>query len=557
MKVAINRHGVVGIIGAPHALRAELTHWFGVKTGPDGTLILPKHKVLAFLNHYKCEVDPRLTAWIEEAYSPNQVLRRMPAHIRSWKGGYQGPLIAKAIGRKRQALFARYGAGKTIMLLEIARQLGPTILIVPPMVWANAYVLDEPAQKGDLVRFYRGLRVIEAMGGGDKEARAGMLRHPADIYAISSSIVGSLVPELLDIPCACIEIDESTLMKNEKTEVFRAARRLRHKTPYRFVASGDMSPTNIGELWPQIDWLDPQILGERHQFNKEYGERDANGWGWVFDDEKKNVECLNKLAHEHQVITFLPEKKFYGERKTPVIRRVPVTLGREQMGAYRSMETHFRLRTANDETIDADSKLSSAMKLRQLTAGFVYDASGKPHQAVKVPAKIAALKKLATTTAPNGFSGEQAIIWCHFTHEYTMVARALRELGITSGVMRGRDIASMAAMKKFVNGQIQCLLTHQKTAAHGMRFHHCRHAVYMSLDWSSERFHQSRARIDRPPQQHRCYFWMLAARDTIDEHILAVLEGRTNWRQLVERVLTGNHRHVAAEERRNERPASA
>ena len=86
---------------------------------------------------------------------------------------------------------------------------------------------------------------------------------------------------------------------------------------------------------------------------------------------------------------------------------------------------------------------------------------------------------------------------------------------------------------RFKTGQARYLVAHPKSAGHGLTFVNCSVMVFYSLDYSYETHTQARDRIHRIGQNHSCLYIKLLANDTIDGHLLKVLQKKQSLQEAV------------------------
>lgn len=393
MKLLLSTNHRIYATDVPESVEPLIKQWFGAKRTDNGWQV-PRRLVWAFINYYPgVEVSPSLQAWLTNHYSRNEVLGRVRKHLHRYRGGYQAKIVAHAIDRRSHGIFTGFGSGKTMILLEIARQVGPTLLVVPPLIWQNAYVDQSKDVKGrphgDLLRWYRDLRWVASMSTRDREQRIASFSARADIYAVSPGLVGSMRHVLSQIPLAAIMVDESAVMRNQNAAITKTLLELAPSVTFRVLATAEPAPDNLGELYTQVRFLDPHRLGTRAEFDAQYGQRGQ--WGVVYRDRQKSVAALNEINHDG-LVTVLTETEFWPDAPPLDVVKVPVRLGKSQSRAYKARRDNLSIRIGDDE-ITSSNTIRQVMDLRQLTAGFLYDR-GKAKQVCEYPAKLKYVEKL-------------------------------------------------------------------------------------------------------------------------------------------------------------------
>lgn len=533
----VTLHGSTVVVhGAPPDLGPTLEARFLAQRYVGGYAIPPK-MVETFLQYYRVVAKPDATVvkWLADRNSQASILRRIHPAMKSYRGGYQVQKVLRALRQQCYGYFAIAGGGKTFHGLECSRLIGPTLITVPPTIYASAYVgtKDEP---GDLRRFYTGaykdadgksikLRVVSVMADDRNAlARKGALRSVADVYCVSPYILGALVDELLELPLAQIITDESDLYSNIKAAKTDALNRLIEHVRRRQILSANPAPTSPEELYTQINFVAPGLLGEsKLDFCNQYGEKSR--WGWSFRDEESRQAILEKCK---PYIDMMTEDDVWPDRPPIRFHETHVTLSPEVRAQYDSMATNNRIRVDGGDEVEAESAMAQRTKLQQIAAGFVY-RNGKPIRLGR-NAKLDALYLLYVTKFKRPKGCEQFVLWVEFEDCYEMVETALRKWGITCGVKSRNDRASIEAMHAFAARKIAALISHPKSLSHGVRLHGCRNQVWFSPTQSARYWYQALRRTWRPPQKFECHNYILLADGTVDIDVWGRLQASNAWR---------------------------
>ncbi|MCO5760308.1 MAG: SNF2-related protein, partial [Chromatiaceae bacterium] len=200
-------------------------------------------------------------------------------------------------------------------------------------------------------------------------------------------------------------VDESHRIKRRGSTFSRALRSIGKKALYRLALTGTPIAQGIHDAWAQLDFLDPTILGPWTSFQDRYcvmgGYRGKKVVGF------QNVEEFQRILHEHSYRLTLKEAQ---QGRATLVRyvRCPVTLGSERCH-YHELEDAL-ITYVNEEEIQAPIVITQAMKLQQLTGGWIVGPSGTPHQVGT--AKEAALLRLLET-----FDSGPHVICVRFIHE--------------------------------------------------------------------------------------------------------------------------------------------
>ena len=183
---------------------------------------------------------------------------------------------------------------------------------------------------------------------------------------------------------------------------------------------------------------------------------------------------------------------------------------------YKEMKTHL-VAEFRDKQIAVQLALTKFIKLRQITAGFIYDKEEGTQVAYQVqnPSK---LRELKSTLEELG--NQQVIIWVQFHQEVFDVLSLLGDRAVT--LYSGTD-SKLDSIDRFKAGQVQYLIAHPRSAGHGLTFVNASTSIFYSIDYSYEAHYQARERIHRIGQKNACLYIYLLADQTIDQDIYKVL----------------------------------
>lgn len=481
-------------------------------------------------------------SWLRKATTREAFERRLSPHIRSYKGGYQVDPMLRALTARTFGIYLDVGAGKTQFALEIAKQLGPLVLITQPLIWVNAY-LGTRRKPGDWTRFYsRALpRIVDTTFVRGAEDRRALLSSRADIYVISCYALGEMESWIRDLPAATIVVDESDNMRSPDTRIAQVLHSLSDRFPNRYLLSANPAPNDCGEFWAQMEFIVPGLLGPYSEFCAEYGQKMRHGW--VFRDESKAAAVLEKVK---PYVAMLTKSDFWPDAPPLRIHPVAVELTNEQARIYREMEADQQIRI-DGGTIEASNDTAQEMKLRQISAGFVYGRRGEPKLIGSMPAKMAMLKNLLqrimveqrTIRGRRVLVGKQVIIWTHFRAEMQLLERMLARWRISYVIVHGQNRSSAAALNDFLAGRVRVMISHTDSVGHGIRAENCNQMIFMTPDYSARAFYQAIGRIHRPPQSNPCDVYILIGRDTVDMRPWKVLQRKIKWTAEMQQKLGG------------------
>ena len=159
--------------------------------------------------------------------------------------------------------------------------------------------------------------------------------------------------------------------------------------------------------------------------------------------------------------------------------------------------------------VDAANAAALSGKLLQLATGAVYDETG---EAVVVhERKLDALEDLFEAA-----NGQPLLVAYGHKHDVTR---------IQARFPHARQLQTAEDFHAWNAGEVPLALIHPASAGHGLNLQTGGHLlVWFSLTWSLELYQQTNARLHRQGQTQPVTITHLAAKNTIDEQVLAALE---------------------------------
>lgn len=424
------------------------------------------------------------------------------------------------------AYFFGTGTGKTIMSLAIFDDRPAKTLVICPLP------IIKPAWITDAKDFFPHIKMVNLHIDGSDPGKRKLLRalnSDADIFIVNFETFKILYETLKQIPFKRIFVDESSKMKRHDSQITEDIlsfcidyKNRKIRIPERYVLTGTPAPNTPLEYYPQIELVKPQLLAPTFSaFKSYYFEKNPDNQYDLLIKEDKMEELMNKIK---QVAIFL-DKEDCLDLPPLTITRKDIEMTPEQAQHYKTMEHAQLVALSNEITVLAANKLSSIMKLRQITAGFILDKDKIAHFI-----SLAKLKVLEEVLDEIGGS-KQVIIWIQFHEEVNLIKKMIEKkyeagrcralYGGTKRAESGIELADDenirdAVIREFQEGKFQYLICHPRTAMYGLTFVNCHYAVYFSLSHSYEEFHQSRDRIQRKGQENNMFCIFLTCVGTID-----------------------------------------
>lgn len=415
---------------------------------------------------------------------------------------HQKEAVNKALNEDGYGLFLDTGCGKTLCGIEIAKHLGQTLVLCPLSIIETAWI-------DDCKKFYPELKIVNCWSNS-KQKRIEALNTDADIYVMNYESFKILKNEIRKKDFKCMIVDESSVMKNMKSQITTDILSCIEFIPRRYVLSGCPTPNHNLEIFPQIKFCNSDMFGNNYLgFQASYFHQDLENphvWYQTQDDKDRFFRKLSKgsvFVNKEDCVE-LPDKIF-------AIKEFD--LDKEQRKYYNDILNDIKEHINEWSKFEFTAKL---MKLREVVSGFVIQKDGSASDF-----KTSKDNVLEDTLSEIG--NKQVIIWCQFIHEIERLAQTFGGVALTSKTKNRDDI-----IRKFKNGEIELLFTHPKLLGKGVTFTNCTYNIYYSLSFSYEEFKQSQDRIHRIGQTQKCTYIILQGKDTIDKRIYKCLQRKGN-----------------------------
>ena len=416
--------------------------------------------------------------------------------------------------KKTVSLWMGLGLGKTISTLTAITDLYDgmminRVLVIAPLRVANSVWAQEAHQ------WEHTAHLSFAIATGTEKNRLTALHHHADVTVINRENVEWLVNILWkQWSFDMIVIDESPSFKSSATKRFKALRKVAPASPYRVLLTGTPSPNGLMDLWSQQYLVDfGYSLGRSvTEYRRRFFEKDYSGFKWV---AREGSDKIIKDAIRDTVLSM--ETKDYIDMPERIDVVVQVTLPPGVMQNYRVFE-HELLIEIEGETLQASNAAVLTGKLLQWANGAVYkDEYGRYAEVHN--AKLEALSELLEDN-PN----ENVIVAYYFQSDLQRLKARFPD-----AVALDKDPKTI---ERWNAGEIKMLLIHPCSAGHGLNLQHGGSVIiWFGLTWSLEYYQQTIGRVHRQGQKNSTRIVHIVAKDTMDERVLQVLQGKASLQQ--------------------------
>jgi SNF2 family DNA or RNA helicase len=305
-------------------------------------------------------------------------------------------------------------------------------------------------------------------------------------------------------------LDESQAIKNPKSQVSRSVRQV--KADSRIVLTGTPIENSITDLWSQMSFVNPGILGNQSQFKKRF---------IVPIEKKKDEETLQQLRTlispfilrrtKSEVARDLPEK---------VEQVVYCDMTEDQKSMYEEVKSGYRnglLKLVKDEGMKSH-KLNVLQGLTQLRlianhpvlADGEYDGSSGKYEELKY--------KLETLIS----EGHRVLVFSQFVKQLDRVEKVVDSLDMKYLRLDGTTPSAKRSqlVDHFQSGDVPVFLISLKAGGTGLNLTAADYVFLLDPWWNPAVEQQAQDRSHRIGQDQTVFTYKFITRDTVEEKIL-------------------------------------
>jgi len=454
---------------------------------------------------------------------------------------HQKDALKKCWNKKAFAIFAEMGTGKTKIALDNAcilynkGQIDRLLVVAPKGTYMNWVDQEIPVHVPDYIE--KDVLAWKPNITEKYELQLKAIRNPENfklkIFVMNveslSTKKGCYYAKLFLSSKAMMIIDESTTIKNPQAKRTKNILELSKEAPYKRILTGSPVTQSPMDLWSQMDFLEPEILGQQsfYAFRTKYAVLiTASAAGGTHKFQKivkfKNLKELGKLVSPH---SYRILKKDCLDLPDKIFTKRIIELSDEQKKAYSEMKTSA-ITILKGEAATAVNVLTQLIKLHQITCGHMKTDSGDITN-LKNSRLDELMQILGETTG-------KAIIWANYIHDINTIESAIKkEFGLDSyctyyGATKQED--RQACINKFQDetNPVRFFIGNTQTGGYGITLTQASTVIYYSNNYDLEKRIQSEDRAHRIGQKNPVLYVDLVAKETVDEKIIQALRNKVN-----------------------------
>lgn len=402
------------------------------------------------------------------------------------------------------------GLGKTVVTLSALWELaldyfdiGKVLVIAPKRVATDTWPRE-------LSKWEHLTGLTASLVIGNREQREKALNCPAFLYIINRENVCWLV-ENHRWDFDTVVIDELSSFKSNRTERFKAMKKVRPLVHRVIGLTGTPAPNSLLDLWPEMYLLD---MGQRlGRFITGYRER-------FFIPDKRNREIVYSYkpreGAEDAIYSLISDICIsmkavdYLDMPERIDNRIEVEMSAKEKKIYDDFCRDMVVQIG-DEELDAVNAGVLSGKLLQMANGAVY---GDDRRVLPIHSrKLDALEDLVEAA-----NGKPLLVAYWYKHDLARIRERFPEARC---IDTSKDISDWNA------GKVPLALIHPASAGHGLNLQEggCT-IVWYGLTWSLELYQQLNARLWRQGQKHTVVIHHIITKGTHDEDVMKALENK-------------------------------
>ena len=447
------------------------------------------------------------------------------------------------------------GLGKGVMTLawlSLHPEYRPVIAFVPGKLRSNWEKETNKWLPGETVQVIR--------SGKDTVSTE------ASIIILSYELAAKHKLELLDLKPSVVILDEVTKISNKKATRTRVTLAIARNAPHRIALSGTPVRNRPAEFFNILNLLKPDTFPKFFSFALKYCAAREDEFGWNFSgssNEEELAEAVRPIMIrrlKNNVLKDLPPK-----RRLPIVVDLSPEIDRLYKDADAELKEALRaFRTYQRETKTRDLGL----EYQQYLSSFVPESPGEEPSSYRTFAwdvayaelgqdRMIAIAKLNLMRQIVGLgkaelvydiaedflnAGEKLVIYGHHRRVLDTIESSFAKAGVRTvrvdGTSKDSDVAE--AVELFQNEpDVTVFIGSTLAAGQGLTLTAASNVLIVERQWTPADEVQAEDRLHRIGQSESVTAWYLVVKDTVDDKMNLIVEGK---RKKIGLLLDGDER---------------
>lgn len=447
---------------------------------------------------------------------------------------YQTRVSEFAKEKARVGMFVFYGGGKTYLSLRWWEAMCSKFPSTSPVLILTMKSLIH--QWGKEIEKHIGLTYSLVIGTAAQRLKA--LKAFASFYVINYDAVRSapILQVLRHMHFGTVIADESTMLKEARTQRFKMLRSVIQDIPHRAILTGKPILERPEEIWSQLLFLDDGETFSRSfwKFRDTYF---SPGPPWAPYDwtlkpnaGQQIAAALNKKCirvDKEEIMTELPPKRYI---------KIHFQMPERVRESYEQLRKEFSMELLDGTTYETMWAMGRAQKMHQLCQGVFYREKDK-YELVHT-LKLDWLQENIPLMLQNG----PVLIWTHFVRLIPLITAQLTPLRCVIYTGEISQSQRVAAVQAFQNGKADVLVLSEQAGCAGLNLQRANQAVFVSTGYWAGSRENAEGRCHRlGSEMHEAItYYDLVVEKSIDEVVLkAIAEKQDIADAILQHIKTG------------------
>lgn len=403
------------------------------------------------------------------------------------------------------------GLGKTIQTLAMLQKVKEddqlaetqtTSLIVMPTSLIYNWLTEAK-------KFTPKLKILAHTGTNRNKDVANFTNY--DIIITTYGVTRVDVDELKNFYFNYIILDESQNIKNPSSKSFKAVRALKSK--HKLILSGTPVENSVGDLWSQLTFLNPGLLGTQAFFQEEYVQA---------IEKKKDEEKARKLQSIIKPFVLRRTKEQVAAELPPKTEQIIYCdMSEDQAAYYEKTKSAYRndlLQSMDDGTFAQKQVqlLQGLTALRQLANHPVMIDSSYVSDSGKFENVIHTLDNVLK-------GGHKVLVFSQFVKHLDIFKKHFEKEHIPFAYLDGATRNRGEIVSEFQqNEDLKVFLISIKAGGVGLNLTQADYVFILDPWWNPAVEQQAIDRTHRIGQDKKVFIYKFIAKDTVEEKILAL-----------------------------------
>lgn len=401
------------------------------------------------------------------------------------------------------------GLGKTVQTLALLQKIKeegakhPHLIIAP-----NSLVFNWMAE---IRRFAPELKVLEHVG--PKRDKALKNRNKFDVVVTTYGTVRQDEDHLSRIQFDYIVLDECQYIKNSDAKTTQAIVKLQSKS--RLALTGTPIENSTMDLWTQINFLNPGMLGTAYFFEQYYANPIEKQQSTQRREElRSTVYPIILRRTKEMVAKDLPER---------IVDCIYTEMTGDQKRLYKETTALYRTTLFGDNADVQKNKMQILAGLQRLRQIAIHPQMIDPTK--KDSGKYTAIKEMLLQL---NLAGQKVLVFSQFVKFLTILKYELTKEKIKFGYLDGSTKDRESEVNRFQSdSETNVFLISMKAGGVGLNLTAARYVMLVDPWWNPAVEMQAISRAHRIGQNNSVFVYKFISKGSIEEKIVKLQEHKS------------------------------